>query len=130
VVTTSAGSAPRILLVDDSPFSLACTEDALVEAGFAVHCASDLGSLAGATDGPAFDLVLMDVMMPDAAGDDVAQALRSIRGVDTPILLLSSLDEVELAARARAARLDGYIPKRIGVDGLVVRVREFLASRA
>lgn len=121
---------PRILLVDDSPLSLACAEDALVEAGFAVHCAADLGSLEGLSDDHGFDLVLMDVMMPEVYGDDVASVLRSVRGVSTPILLLSSLDEAELAERAREASIDGYIPKSIGVEGLVVRVREFLASRA
>ena len=120
---------PRILLVDDSPLTLACAEDALVEAGFSVRCAPDLSSLDAVAMGQHFDLVLMDVIMPEAFGDDVAAMLRAVRGLETPILLLSSLDDAELATRARDAELDGYISKRVGLDGLVTQVRAFLAAR-
>jgi len=123
-------SVPRILLVDDSPLSLACAEDALREAGFEVACATDLSALDQLAKDQRFDLMLMDVVMPEAFGDDVANVLRWVRGVETPILLLSSLADDELAQRVLDAELDGYIPKRLGLDGMVGRVRDFLASRA
>jgi DNA-binding response OmpR family regulator len=120
--------APCILLVDDSPLTLACAEEALREAGYRVRAAPDLSELDAAADGE-FDLILMDVVMPEAYGDDVAAMLKAVRGLEAPILLLSSLDEAELAERVRDAGLDGFIPKSAGIDGMVDRVRGFLAAR-
>lgn len=119
----------RILLVDDSPLTLACAEGALVEAGYAVSAAPDLSSLDVLAEHERFDLVLMDVIMPEAFGDDVAAMLRAVRGLQAPVLLLSSLDDADLAERVRDAELDGFIPKRLGLEGMVQRVREFLAAR-
>jgi DNA-binding response OmpR family regulator len=117
----------RILLVDDSPLTLACAEDALVAAGYAVRCASDLSELDGLDHD--VDLVLMDVVMPEAFGDDVAAMLRGARRLAAPILLLSSLDDDELKQRVAEAELDGYIPKSAGIAGMVEHVRAFLAAR-
>jgi DNA-binding response OmpR family regulator len=74
------------------------------------------------------DMVLLDVQMPEAFGDDVATVLRAVRGVNVPIYLLSSLDEEELARRARASEIEGYISKRIGVRAIIERVRTILTE--
>jgi DNA-binding response OmpR family regulator len=128
-MNTTPDDAPCILLVDDSPLTLACAEEALREAGYRVRTAPDLSELDAAADGQAYDLILMDVVMPEAYGDDVAAMLKAVRGLEAPILLLSSLDEAELAERVRDAGLDGFIPKSAGIDGMVDRVRSFLAAR-
>ncbi len=46
----------------------------------------------------------------------------------TPIYLFSSLEQDDLAVRAAAARVDGWISKSFGIEGMVERVREILAS--
>jgi len=74
-----------------------------------------------------FDLILMDVQMPELYGDDVAFTLRGQRGVTTPIYLFSSLDEPELARLAADAGVDGYILKSAGLAQLIARVRQILA---
>src|SRR6187402_2776314 len=88
----STGMMKRILLMDDSELFIELTRAALQAAGYEVVCASDLAQLADARK-QASDLVLMDVQMPEAFGDDVALTLRHVYGITAPIYLLSSLEE-------------------------------------
>jgi CheY-like chemotaxis protein len=117
----------RILVVDDSPVILAALKHALVEAGYEVETRASVEEV-GARGAEGFDLILMDVQMPELYGDDVAMALRAERGIRAPIYLFSSLPEDELRERAREARLDGYISKQVGVDGVVAKVQQLLAA--
>jgi DNA-binding response OmpR family regulator len=115
----------RILLVEDSPIIQAAAVHALSEAGFTVSARSTFDELiAKGVDG--YDLILMDVQMPELFGDDVAMVLRHERNIATPIYLFSSLAPEELEVRAAAARVDGYISKSEGMDYMVTRVREIL----
>lgn len=115
----------RILLMDDSEIFLEVTGTALKQAGYEVTCANDLAQLAEVR-GNASDLVLMDVQMPEAFGDDIALTLRHVYGISAPIYLLSSLEEADLADRVEWARIDGFISKQIGLDAIVSRVRTIL----
>jgi DNA-binding response OmpR family regulator len=120
-------SSKRILLVDDSPLIRASAAAALDHAGFHVTVRGAFDELlAHGTEG--FDLILMDVHMPELFGDDVAFTLRGERGVTTPIYLFSSVEEAELRKLAAEAGIDGYIPKSAGLDVLVARVREILTA--
>lgn len=114
--------AKRILLVEDSPVIQASVAHALAAAGFELATRSNFEELiSGGIEG--FDLILMDVQMPELYGDDVAMVLRSERQVATPIYLFSSLAPDELAERAKSAGVDGFIHKGDGLDHLVDRVR-------
>lgn len=115
-----------ILVFDDSPFALALTRAALESAGFTVAIAGDLGSFERQRVAFDPDLILVDVQMPEAFGDDVASTLRGWHGVQVPILLVSSLDQSELARRAQRAQASGYICKGAGMSELVRRCRELL----
>jgi DNA-binding response OmpR family regulator len=119
-------SRKTVLVFDDSPLVLAVTQTALEREGFAVVTAEDLTSFEErrAASGP--DLILVDVQMPEAFGDDVAATLRGAHGVRVPILLVSNLEEGELRQRALEAEADGFVSKRAGVQELVRRVKEFL----
>jgi DNA-binding response OmpR family regulator len=117
--------AKRILLVDDSAMIRESAARALDTAGYQVTVRASFDELLEhGFDG--FDLILMDVQMPELFGDDVAFTLRGQRGVTTPIYLFSSVDEVELAKLADDAGVDGYIPKGAGLELLVTRVHEIL----
>lgn len=118
-------TSKRILLMDDSELFLELVGEALGRAGFAVAVARDLGELG--EQPAAADLVLLDVQMPEAFGDDLGMVLRHVRGTAAAIYLLSSLDGDELARRASEAGLDGYISKHLGIDGVVARVAEITA---
>ena len=116
----------RILVMDDNDMILDMAKDALEHEGYSVLIAQDFSQLAHIQDGRHLDLILMDVQMPELYGDDVAMVLREVRGVKTPIYLLSSLNADELAERADEADIDGYICKQDGIDALVLRVKEIL----
>ncbi|HEX3480532.1 MAG TPA: response regulator [Kofleriaceae bacterium] len=117
-----------ILVFDDSPFALALTRAALEAAGFTVAIAVDLSSFERQRVAFDPDLILVDVQMPEAFGDDVASTLRGWHGVQVPILLVSSLDQGELERRAQRAQASGYICKGAGMSELVRRCRELLEA--
>jgi DNA-binding response OmpR family regulator len=115
----------RILLVEDSLLIQAAAARALVAAGFEVATRGTFDEMVSqGVEG--FDLILMDVQMPELFGDDVAAVLRHQRGVTTPIYLFSNLTTPELEERAASAQVDGFISKEQGMDHLVHRVREIL----
>jgi two-component system OmpR family response regulator len=118
----------RILLMDDSEIFLEVTSTALKAAGYQVTCANDLAQLAEARKSGPSDLVLMDVQMPEAFGDDIALTLRHVYGIEAPIYLLSSLEEADLADRVEWARIDGFISKQLGVEAIVSRVRTIVPT--
>jgi DNA-binding response OmpR family regulator len=116
----------RILVVDDSVLMLDIVRNALELAGYETATANNMAELE--QQNPAtFDLILMDVQMPELYGDDVASVLRHARGARARIILFSNLPPDELAQRASEAGLDGYMSKQQGVEALVSRVRELLA---
>ncbi len=117
-----------ILVFDDSPFALALTRAALEAAGFKVAIAEDLSSFERQRVAFDPDLILVDVQMPEAFGDDVASTLVGWYNVRVPILLVSSLDPSELANRARRAHAAGFVCKGAGMPELVRRCRELLEA--
>lgn len=125
------GETPRrrVLLVDDSGLFLELVGGALEEAGFHVLPAATLSEVDRMISARP-DLVLMDVRMPEAYGDELAAMLRGMRNVQVPIYLLSSLGDDDLRRRAEQADVDGYISKDRGVAHLLERVRAILEGRS
>jgi DNA-binding response OmpR family regulator len=116
----------RVLIVDDSVLMLEIVRNALEGAGFEAATANTMEELEQQNPS-SFDLILMDVQMPELYGDDVASVLRHVRGARARIILFSNLPADELAVRASEAGLDGYLTKQQGMDALVSQVRELLA---
>jgi CheY-like chemotaxis protein len=123
-----AGTLQRIVIMDDSAENLETAVAFLEQAGYEVAAVSTLDGLVAAVELPV-DLVLMDVDMPDAEGDQLALTLRQIRRLEAPILLYSALDEKELEARALAAEVEGYLRKNADPEAILDRVRDVLAGR-
>ena len=117
----------RILIVDDSPLILEASRHALQSAGYEVETRTGVEDL-GARGSGGFDLILMDVQMPELYGDDVASVLRIDRELKTPIYLFSTLPDDELRERAKDAKVDGFISKGEGVDHLVAEVKKILPT--
>ena len=120
--------AKRILMVDDSPIIREVCQHALTAEGFVVETRDGVEDL-GARGAVAFDLILMDVQMPELFGDDVANVLRNVRALQTPIYLYSTLAEDELRERAVEANIDGFISKNEGTEHLVAEVKRILGTQ-
>lgn len=123
-------SKPTVFVLDDSELVLELAKEALVAAGHEVFTAQDLAQFEANAAAHRPDILVLDVNMPEVFGDDVATVLRGVRGWTMPILLVSSMDEAELARRAHEAGADAWISKRNGVDAMVNRVTALLASSA
>lgn len=121
-------SEPKtILALDDSEIVLDVIRFELESAGYAVATALDVAELEAQLGRVRPSLVVLDVQMPEAFGDDVARVLQAVHELTVPILLFSSLDAADLARRASAAGLAGYVSKDDGVEALVARIATLLA---
>ncbi len=75
-----------------------------------------------------FDLLILDVMLPDGSGLDLCRALRS-QGDDTPILFLTACDEEYQIVRGLDAGADDYVTKPFKMLEFLSRVRALLRRR-
>jgi DNA-binding response OmpR family regulator len=110
---------PHILVIDDSEMLLALAAGALREAGYHVETATNLAELDRRLSEYAYDLVLVDVRMPEMFGDDVVEFLRKERNLRCKLVLYSDTPENELKRLASSSGADGYILKSAGVTGVV-----------
>ncbi len=118
------GGAGRILVVDDEPYITDVVTAALRFEGFQTEeAATGAEALDKARSGP-YDLVVLDVMLPDVEGFEVCRRLRS-EGWATPVLFLTARDSTadKLAGLAEG---DDYVTKPFSPDELVARVRAVL----
>ena len=114
-----------MLVVDDEHSIVDAVATALGYEGFAVSTAmSGRTAIAMAQEGT-FDLIVLDVMLPDLDGFDVAERLRS-DGIDTPILFLTARSGLDDKGRAFAAGADDYVTKPFSLAEIVMRVRAII----
>jgi two-component system KDP operon response regulator KdpE len=114
----------RILVVDDEPQILRALRTSLRGAGYEVETAetAEAALTAAAVNPP--DAVILDLVLPDGRGTDVARELRTWTNV--PLIMLSVVgDELEKVA-ALDAGADDYVTKPFGIDELLARLRAAL----
>jgi CheY-like chemotaxis protein len=116
----------RVLVIDDSPMLIELMLKALSSAGLQTAGAMDLATLDEKLSAESFDLILVDVNMPEMFGDDVVEFLRTQRKVTSKLVLYSDISEAELAAKARSSGADGFITKTRGVEGALAEVGRLL----
>lgn len=112
----------RILLVDDDRDVVEFVRRELVDDGHEVTVAHDGGDGLRAAERAAFDIIILDVMMPFVDGLDVTRRLRRL-GIQTPILLLTARDAPEEVVRGLDAGADDYMTKPFAFDVLMARIR-------
>src|SRR3954454_11760817 len=111
-----------VLLVEDDPRIARVVERALTDVGHRVEVAHDgLEGLTSAERGT-HDLVVLDVMLPEMDGIEVARELRRQR-LKTPILMLTARDAVPDRVRGLDAGADAYLTKPFALEELLARVR-------
>ncbi|HEY3483505.1 MAG TPA: response regulator, partial [Streptomyces sp.] len=101
----------RILVVEDERKVAAFIRQGLVEEGHAVEVAADgAAALDAMEEDPAYDLVVLDVMLPRRDGFSVLKTLRE-RHVQTPVLLLTARDAVADKVAGLDLGADDYLTK-------------------
>jgi two-component system, OmpR family, response regulator len=121
VATTSDGTGRRILVVDDEANIAELVATALRYEGFDVRTASDGARARAAVRDLAPDLVVLDVMLPDADGFDLQARIRA-DGHQVPVLFLTARDAVEDRIRGLTLGADDYMTKPFSLEELVARV--------
>jgi CheY-like chemotaxis protein len=112
----------RVLVVDDDPVNREMLGRRVVREGCAVVPAADGPEALALLETGGFDLVLLDLMMPGMAGDEVLRRLKADpRHRDLPVLMISALEEQEAVARCIEIGAEDYLPK--GVDPVLLRAR-------
>ncbi|MFG2038872.1 response regulator transcription factor [Dactylosporangium sp. NPDC048998] len=124
-VSQTTERQPKVLVVDDEASIRALLSATLRLTGFEVRVATGgREALAAAAEyGP--DLVVLDVMMPDLDGFEVAQRLRT-SGRPVPVLFLTARDSVEDRISGLTVGADDYVAKPFSLEEVVLRIRAIL----
>ena len=115
----------RVLLVEDDPATSRSIELMLTQANLNVYC-TDLGEdgidLAKLYD---YDLILLDLNLPDMSGHEVLRQLRMAK-IETPILILSGSDDTDSKIRGFGFGADDYMTKPFHREELIARIHAII----
>jgi DNA-binding response OmpR family regulator len=115
----------RILIVDDDRRLCGIIKRGLLEEAYAVDAAYDGEEGEYLAEVSAYDLIILDIMLPIKNGIEICQELRTKR-VNTPILMLTAKDTVEDRVRGLDTGADDYLVKPFAFSELLARVRALL----
>src|SRR5580765_6671798 len=115
----------RILVIEDEKKTAAFLAKGLREAGFVVDLARDGETGLDRSRATRFDLLIVDVMLPNKDGWDVVAELRR-DGMRTPILFLTARDQVDDRVKGLELGADDYLVKPFAFSELLARVRALL----
>ncbi|HEX4890015.1 MAG TPA: response regulator [Alphaproteobacteria bacterium] len=119
---------PHILVVDDDTRLRKLLQKFLMEHGFRVTLAASAAEARSRMEGLAFDLTILDVMMPGEGGLTLTQFLRSRS--EMPVLLLSARSETDARIAGLEAGADDYLGKPFEPKELLLRMRALLRRAA
>ena len=115
----------RLLLVEDEPGLQLALSDRLTSEGYRVETAADGETAVVRATGEAFDIIILDVMLPGRDGFDVARTVRQ-QGVQTPILMLTARGEVVDRVVGLKLGADDYLTKPFEMIELLARIEALL----
>lgn len=121
---SSPASARRILAIEDDPVLAAHLKGSLESRGYQVTLAQEgTAGLALASDCQ-FDLILLDILLPELNGLQVLTRLRSQRR--TPVLMMSALGDEAHRIQGFDCGADDFLPKPFSIEELQVRIAAIL----
>ena len=114
----------KILIFEDEISIRSILRELLMDAGYEVYTAGDGVEGLAQWRREHFDLVLLDIMMPRMDGYAVCRAIRE--NSDTPVIMLTALDEEEAQVKAFELKADDYITKPFSLKLVLLRVEAVL----
>ena len=120
--------APHILIVDDDRRIRELLTLYLSQNGYRVTATGSAGDARRKMEGLAFDLLVLDVMMPGESGVSLARALRAADS-DVPILMLTARSETEQRIEGLDAGADDYLGKPFDPRELLLRIGNIVRRR-
>jgi two-component system phosphate regulon response regulator OmpR len=125
----AAGEAAHLLVVDDDARLRALLQRFLADQGFRVSAAADAAAARAQLAAMAFDLVVLDVMMPGESGLDLVESLRRA-GNDVPVLMLTARGASDDRVAGFEHGADDYLAKPFDPRELALRIRTILKRSA
>lgn len=119
----TAAYGTRILVIEDDDAVAGLLDRALSLKGFQVTLALDGAAGRAAWTLGGFDLVLLDIMLPEVDGVTLCSERRAA-GDTTPVILLTARSEATLRERALAAGANDYIVKPFAYADLIARIKQ------
>ena len=128
VVSSAATAGLRILVVDDEADIRESLEYLLLQEGYVVETAPDATEGLRKMESGRYDLVLLDLMMPDRSGLDV---LRDVRRKDreTPIFVITAYGSVPVAVEALKAGANDFFEKPWKNEKLLIEIERMISKR-
>lgn len=120
-------SKRRILVIDDEADIRESLELLLTAENYQVELAENATSGLQKFESGSFDLVLLDLMMPDRSGMELLTDIRQ-RDHDTPIFMLTAYGSVEVAVRALKLGANDYFPKPWDNEKLLIEIDRMIAK--
>jgi len=111
----------RILLIEDDTVLGAAVRDQIASDGQSVDWVTRLDAAGDALQGAGYDLILLDLMLPDGRGVPFLKSLRA-RGDVTPVIVLTALDQISDRIEGLNAGADDYLVKPFDLDELSARI--------
>ncbi len=111
----------RILLIEDDTVLGAAVRDQIAGDGHSVDWVTRLDAAGDAVAGAAYDLLLLDLMLPDGRGISFLKTLRG-RGDVTPVIILTALDQISDRIEGLNAGADDYLVKPFDLAELSARI--------
>ncbi len=128
-MTGALDDLPHVLIVDDDRRLRELLGSFLSGNGCRVSAVSSAADARSRMQGMSFDLLVLDVMMPEETGLEFAASLRAT-GNDVPILMLSARAEIEHRIEGLSAGVDDYLTKPFEPRELLLRVQAILKRQA
>ena len=113
----------KILIVEDEEPISDLLRMNLVKAGYQCKCAFDGKAAADIISQERFDLVLLDIMLPEINGYEL---LDYIKGMDMPVIFITAMSDLEQRVKGLKAGADDYITKPFEIIELLARVETVL----
>lgn len=117
----------RILIAEDEGRIVSFLEKGLKAHGYTTTIALDAESAINLALSNNFDLMLLDLSLPQKDGLEVLQALRG-QGVNIPIIILTARDDIEDKVKGLEGGADDYVTKPFRFEELIARIRVRLRS--
>lgn len=114
----------KILLIEDDSVIATIIKDALKRVGFSVKHFKDgtKGKKHALIKGSQYSVIILDIILPGVNGLEIARSLRAAK-VRTPILMLSTRDQVSHKVQGLDSGGDDYLVKPFEIDELIARIR-------
>src|SRR5579872_1491429 len=119
-------SKGRILVVDDEADIRESLETLLQMEGYSVELAQNATEGLKRMESGTYDIVLLDLMMPDRSGMEVLRSVRE-RDIDTPIFMITAYGSVEVAVNALKSGANDYFSKPWDNEKLLIEIDRMIA---